>query len=118
MNVQEFMLRGSFSYFNDNTLVFQIDDVTQGRITRIDATVARLYFMSRDATGNYVPSQVPGNLTLRETSTGILTPVLFDSFFIAWTSSYELKDGAAIVLSLDVQRQQAIRTRLDTSILE
>ena len=118
MNAQEFMLRGSLSYFNSNTFVFQIDDVTQGRITRLDATVARLYFVSRDATGNYVPSPVPGNLTLRESLTGMLVPVLFDTFFIAWTSSYELRDGAAVVLSLDVQREQSIRTRLETSILE
>jgi hypothetical protein len=37
--------------------------------------------------------------------------------FIAWIASYELMDGANVVLSLDVQRQQAIRTRFETSMI-
>ena len=114
---QEIMLRGSFSFINDNTNVFQIDDNTQGRITRLDNTVARMYFMILNGNGDYVAAAVPPNLTLRESVTRVPVPVFGDSMFIAWTASYELMDGANVVLSLDVQRQQSIRTRFETSMI-
>ena len=111
------MLQGSVSFINDNTNVFQIDERTQGRITRLDNTVARMYFMALNEHGDYVPAAVPPNLALRESLTRVPVPVFQDSMFIAWTASYELMDGANVLLSLDVQRQQAIRTRLDTSMI-
>ena len=112
------MLRGSFSYFSSDTLIFQIHDATQCRVTRLDATVARMYFVSKDEAGNYVPAPVPTNLTLHETVTGSVVPVYRDTFFMAWTASYELRDGAVVVLSLDSERQMSIRTDFETSILE
>ena len=100
------MLRGSFSYFDDNTHVFQINDNTQGRITRLDANIARMYFVILDGNGDYVAAAVPPNLTLRESVTRLPVPVFRDSMFIAWTASYELMDDANVVLSLDVQRRR------------
>ncbi len=112
------MLRGNFSYFKDNTCVFQIDDNTQGRITRLDNTVARMYFMILDGNGDYVAAAVPPNLALRESVTRVPVPVFRDSMFISWTASYELMDGANVVLSFDVQRKQAVKTRFETSLMD
>ena len=114
---QDIMLQGSFSFINDNTTVFQIDDHTQGRITRLDNTVAGMYFMTLNENGDYVATAVPPNLALRESLTRVPVPVFQGSMFIAWTASYELMDGANIVLSLDVQRQQAIRTQFETYLI-
>ena len=47
------MLQGCFSYFNSNTFIFQIDDNTQDRMTRLD-----------NENSNYVPAPVPPNLTV------------------------------------------------------
>ncbi len=112
------MLRQSFSYFNDNTHVFQIDDNTQCRITRLDNSVARMYFMILDGNGDYMAAAVPPNLALRESVTRRPVPVFRDSMIITWTASYELMDNANVVLSLDVERQQAVRTRFQTSLME
>ena len=114
---QDIMLQGSCSFINDNTNVFQIDDHTQGRITRLDNTVAGMYFMTLNENGDYVATAVPPNLALRESLTRVPVPVFQGSMFIAWTASYELMDGANIVLSLDVQRQQAIRTQFETYLI-
>ena len=112
------MLRGFFSYFNGNSFIFQIDDNTQGRISRLYNTVARMYFLILAENGIYLPAPVPPYLALRESVTRVPVPVFNDSMFIAWTSSYELVDGANVVLSLDVHRQQAVRTRFETSWTE
>ena len=111
------MFQGSFSFINDNTNVFQIDDHTQGRITRLDNTVARMCFMTLNKNGNYVTTVVPPNLALHESLSRVPVPVFQNSMFIAWTASYELMDGANVVLSLDVQRQQAIRTQFETYMI-
>jgi hypothetical protein len=73
--------------------------------------------MILDGNGDYVAAAVPTNLALRESVTRVPVPVFRDSMFISWTASYELMDGANVVLSLDVQRQQAIRTRFETSMI-
>ncbi len=65
------MLQESFSYFNNNTYVFQINDNTQGRITWLDNTVARMYFMILDGNGDYVAAAVPPNLALCESVTRV-----------------------------------------------
>jgi len=108
----------SFSYYNTNTFVFHVDENTQGRVKRMDITVARMYFVRRDEAGNFNQCPVPANLTLHESVTGMQIPVFHDTMFLAWNSSYELRNAAAVVLSLDVQRQLSIRTRLETDCLE
>jgi hypothetical protein len=111
------MFAGSFSYYNDESFEWKLDDAIQIRITRIDATIARLYFVSRIGTKNpengnnetLAQIPVPTGLSLYESVSKNRVPIYHDEFLIAWTGNYELKRNGCTVLNLHVQRQQAIR---------
>jgi hypothetical protein len=118
ISAEQIILRGSFSYINDDTSFFIMDDQTQGRITRVDTDIARLYFMTLAADGSYVPGPVPANMRLHNMVTHLDVPVHNNELLITWFGNYELRRGNDTILSLDVQRQQAIRTRLDGGVLE
>jgi hypothetical protein len=70
------------------------------------------------ADGSYVPGPVPANMRLHNTATHLDVPVHNNELLITWFGNYELRRGNDTILSLDVQRQQAIRTRLDGGVLE
>jgi hypothetical protein len=115
------MFHGSFSYFVDKTFTFEVDDVIQGRISRVDPSVARIYFMRRDdrAAGNFVPAPVPGHLTLHDVDMRKVVPVHRDQIFITWmTTNYELRHGNEAVLSLRAEHQHAIQTSFDCGELK
>lgn len=103
---QSAMFAGSFSYYNDETFDWKLDDAIQIRITRIDTTIARLYFVNKE-TNMQIP--VPTELSLYESANKTQVPIYHDEFLIAWTGNYELKRNGCTVLNLHVQRQQAIR---------
>ncbi len=108
----------SFSYSSDDTFVFHIDGGLQGRISRIDANIARIYFVRLDPSEGFVQVPVPASLRLHDTTNRATVPVHNKEFLIACTGSYELRMGEVTLLSLDAQRQQAIRTRFEGGILD
>ncbi len=103
----------SFSYNSDDTFVFNIDGGLQGRIARIDANVARIYFVKLDSALGFVQAPVPSNMRLHDTLNQAVVPVHHGEFLVAWNGCYELRIGGATALSLDVERRQAIRTRFE-----
>lgn len=105
------MHRCSFLYTGDDTFVFNVDGGLQGRIARIDSNVARIYFVNMDS--GYAQSAVPTNMRLHDVVNNSVVPVHHGEFLIVWNGCYELRIGGATVLSLDVERRQAIRTRFD-----
>jgi hypothetical protein len=109
------MFHGSFPYVVDKTFTFEVDAVIQGRISRIDRDVARIYFMRRDdqAAGNFVPAPVPGHLTLHDVDRRKVVPVHRNQLFITWMANYELRHGNEAVLCLKAEHQHAIRTSFD-----
>jgi hypothetical protein len=112
------MLRGSYSYHNNNGYAFEMGQGLQGRITCIDNNVARLHFLQLNADTHYAPVPIPNRYVLHDLATRAVVPPYNEEFIIIWSGNYELKDGDNTVLSLDVQREQAIRTRFEGGVIE
>ena len=94
----------SFSYLQDrvNYVVLSTGDTI--RIARVDAHVARVYFV--DVAGNQIP--IPLHYVMRD-STGAPVPPLGNNYVVTWTTSYQLFHiGVAPVFSLLQQKQQAV----------
>ena len=104
----------TFSYTDDDTFVFNIDGGIQGRIARIDANVARMYFVKVDPAAGYVQVSVPTTLTLHDTANARNVPVHRGEFLLCWNGNYELRIGGKVALSIDVERRQAIRTPFES----
>ena len=107
----------SFSYTADDTFVFNIDGGVQGRIARIDANIARMYFVKVDPVAGYVQVPVPVHVSLHDTANARCVPVHRGEFFLCWNGNYELRVSGSAALSIDVERRQAIRTRFESLYL-
>ena len=97
---------GSISYDSDKMFIFDISAAVQGRITRIDANIARIFFVRLDVTGDYIPEPVPGYLSLHDLINQTIVPVYHDELLITRTGNYELRLDGVIMLSIDASRQQ------------
>ncbi len=110
--------RGSISFLNGKTFTFELDGGIQGRITRIDDNLARIYFGLLDIAGDFIPAPVPRQLTLHNVVNDENVPVLGNEMFLMWARNYELRQDGEAVIYFYNQRQQAIGTLLACEVLE
>ncbi len=109
--------QGSFSFLNGKTFTFEVDGGIQGRITRIDENLARIYFGRLDMAGNFIPAPVPRQLTLHNVDDDVDVPVLGNEMVLMWARNYELRQDDEAVIHFNNQRQHAIRTLLACEVL-
>ncbi|CAB5374816.1 unnamed protein product [Rhizophagus irregularis] len=99
---------GSFSYKNDLINVIKIRDNVNMRVQRENNQVAVIYFVNDQ--DNRI--RIPQGIIVRDTTDNTnVRPSRFDrqSFPISWVSSYEIYLNGEHIVSLDNQKQQAIK---------
>ncbi|RGB23395.1 hypothetical protein C1646_778969 [Rhizophagus diaphanus] len=99
---------GSFSYRNDRVNVINIEDNVNLRIERENSEVAVIYFVNDQ--GDRIP--IPRGITVRNaTENTMVRPSRHGRWLysISWVPSYEIYRDNVHIISLDNQKQQAIR---------
>jgi hypothetical protein len=101
---------GVFSYqYRNSFFTFAFDGKIEGRITRVDANIARLFFETRDAENNVTTVPVPDKLIMREFAVGETIPPINNEFFLfAFGGTYVLEFDGNTILRLTPSRQQDI----------
>ena len=97
--------RGSFSYKDTSINVIKIRDNVNMRVVRENNQVARIFFV--DDQNNTI--SVPRGLTLKDISDNVNVKPHRHEFLISWVANYEIYLDGEKVISLDNQKQQAIR---------
>ena len=103
---------GSLSYLKPSETTVKLENGLCIKISRVNDDVARVYFVQA-ATVIDPERDVPipaGFVFYNLTTSRNVTPFR-NEWLISWTSKFELKRGDEVVLNIDLQRQQAIRSR-------
>lgn len=110
----------SFSFLDDKTYAFplchrwslenkEFEVTLEGRITRLDRSIARLYFVEKNQVdGEWVETIVPPGVAVRRAAGDEKAPRLQESFLIDWMSAYEVWWDTEKVLRLDEARGYSI----------
>ncbi len=99
--------QGTLSYLKTSENAVKLEDNTTIKISRINDEVARIYLV--DANNNTLP--IPGTFVFQNLVTGQIVEAFRNEWLISWTAKYELKREDEVILNIDYQRQQAVRSR-------
>ena len=108
MNNFEQMIKGSFSFKNDNARETLLDGGIRLRIERTGFAIARVYFVN--ALSAEVP--IPNGLVIHDVTNNVpVTPpaVNVNFFVLAWSDNYLITFNGSVVMELATQRQWSLR---------
>ena len=108
------MFKGSFSYKNNNINVVEITNNSFLRIERLNQNVARIYFV--DQNENQII--IPNNTICKDIIANENINQFQNNFIISWVSNYEITINDMIILILENQKQQSIKTNNNTNVIQ
>ena len=99
------MWGGSFSYLNNNTYIFDINNQLNIRIHASNANIANIFFT--DGNDNVIPIPATRSV-LFDLTNQVVRPAFGFLYQIIWKNDYELILWNLKVFALKHQRQQAV----------
>ena len=107
---------GSLSYLKPSETTVKLENGLRIKISRVNDDVARVYFVQAATVMDPVHVQerdvpIPAGFVFHNLTTSRNVTPFRNEWLISWTSRFELKRGDEVVLNIDLQRQQAIRSR-------
>ena len=107
---------GSLSYLKPSETTVKLENGLRIKISRVNDDVARVYFVQAATVMDPVHVQerdvpIPAGFVFHNLTTSHNLTPFRNEWLISWTSKFELKRGEEVVLNIDLQRQQAIRSR-------
>ena len=93
---------GSFSFLNNNEYHFELEGRVQGRIVRLNAQMARIYFVI-----GLEEVSAPSEIQVKDMTLKEFAPMIppNNNVILMWTSDYEIYYKGHVLVKLKMQRQ-------------